>query len=87
MDQRPQKKIRYTESDRRGSRDSLERICTRKDFLNRTPLAQALRSAIDKWDLKKLNRFCKAMCSYLDKAAAALENSKRFLPPLHAIED
>jgi hypothetical protein len=29
-------------------------------FLNRTPIAQALRSRIDKWDLMKLKSFCKA---------------------------
>jgi len=30
------------------------------DFLNRTPMAQALRSRIDAWDLMKLKSFCKA---------------------------
>ena len=30
------------------------------DFLNRTLLAQALRSANNKWDLRKLKRFSKA---------------------------
>jgi hypothetical protein len=30
------------------------------DFLNRMPMAQALRSRIDKWDLMKLKSFCKA---------------------------
>jgi hypothetical protein len=29
-------------------------------FLNRTPMAQALRSTIDEWDLMKLKSFCKA---------------------------
>lgn len=29
-------------------------------FLNRTPMAQALRTTIDKWDLKKLKSFCKS---------------------------
>ena len=28
-------------------------------FLNRTPTSQALRLTIDKWDLKKLESFCK----------------------------
>jgi hypothetical protein len=32
----------------------LEHIGTRENFLNRTPVAQALRSTIDKWDLMKL---------------------------------
>ena len=39
---------------------SLELIGTRGNFLNRTPMAQALRSRTDKWDLMKLESFCKA---------------------------
>jgi hypothetical protein len=41
---------------------SLELIGTGGNFLNRTPIAQVLRSRTDKWDLKKLERFCKAKC-------------------------
>ena len=33
---------------------------TGKKFLNRTAMACALRSRIDKWDLMKLQSFCKA---------------------------
>jgi hypothetical protein len=39
---------------------SLELIGIVVHFLNRTPMAQALRSTIDKWDLMKLESFCKA---------------------------
>jgi hypothetical protein len=39
---------------------SLELIGTGGNFLNRTPMAHALRSSIDKWDLRKLESFCKA---------------------------
>ena len=39
---------------------SLELIGTGGNFLNRTPMAQALRSRIDRWDLMKLESFCKA---------------------------
>jgi hypothetical protein len=39
---------------------SLELIGTGGNFLNRTPVAHALRSRIDKWDLKKPESFCKA---------------------------
>ena len=40
---------------------SLELIGTgRGGFLNRTPVSHALRSRIDKWDLTKLESFCKA---------------------------
>ena len=39
---------------------TLEDMGTGKKFLNRTPIAYALRSRIDKWDLIKLQSFCKA---------------------------
>ena len=39
---------------------SFKHIGTRENFLIRTPVAQALRSAIDKWDLMKLKSLCKA---------------------------
>jgi hypothetical protein len=39
---------------------SLEDIGTGEKFLNRTAMACALRSRIDKWDLIKLQSFCKA---------------------------
>ena len=39
---------------------SLEFIGTGGNFLNRTPVVHALRSTIDKWDLMKLESFCKA---------------------------
>jgi hypothetical protein len=38
----------------------LEHISTGENFLNRTPMAQTLRSRIDKWDLIKLKSFSKA---------------------------
>jgi hypothetical protein len=39
---------------------SLEYIGTGGKFLNRTAVACALRSRINKWDLIKLQSFCKA---------------------------
>ena len=39
---------------------SLELIGTRGNYLNRTPIAQDLRSRTDKWNLMKLESFCKA---------------------------
>jgi hypothetical protein len=38
---------------------SLEHTGIGGNFLNRTPMAYALRSTIDKWDFKKLQSFCK----------------------------
>jgi hypothetical protein len=37
----------------------LELIGTGRNFLNRTQMAHALRSRIEKWDLIKLESFCK----------------------------
>ena len=39
---------------------SLKHMGRGENFLNRTPMAYALRSRIDKWDLIKLQSFCKA---------------------------
>jgi hypothetical protein len=39
---------------------SLELSGIRGNFLNRTTVAHALRSKINKWDPKKLESFCKA---------------------------
>ena len=39
---------------------SFKHIGTRENFLNRTPVAQALRSTIDKWDLIKLKSLSEA---------------------------
>jgi hypothetical protein len=39
---------------------SLALVGIRGKFLNRTPMAYALRSRINKWDLIKLQSFCKA---------------------------
>ena len=38
---------------------TLEDMGIEEKFLNRTPVAYALRSRIDKWDLIKLQSFCK----------------------------
>jgi hypothetical protein len=55
----PPHKSRYAESNSKvGKR--LEHIGTGGNFLNRTPMAHALRSKIDKWDLIKLKSFYKA---------------------------
>jgi hypothetical protein len=48
------------ESIKEESGKSLKRIGTGEIFLNRTPMAQALKSTTDKWDLMKLKSFCKA---------------------------
>jgi hypothetical protein len=60
VDQGPLHKTRDTESNRKENRGSLEHMGTGEKFLNRTPMAYAPRSRIHKWDLTKLQSFCKA---------------------------
>jgi hypothetical protein len=60
VDQEPPPKIRYTETYRREIGKILKYMDTGEKFLNRTAIAYALRSTIDKWDLIKLQSFCKA---------------------------
>ena len=59
MDQGPPHKTRHTEIEKKQGK-ILEDMGTGGKFLNRTPIAYALRSTIDKWDLIKLQSFCKA---------------------------
>ena len=40
--------------------ENLKDMGTRENFLNRTAMACAVRSRTDKWDLIKLQSFCKA---------------------------
>ena len=60
FDQELQDKTRYTESNRRESRKQPQNTGRGGNFLNRTPMAQAQRSIVGKWDLIELNRFYKA---------------------------
>ena len=59
MDQGPPHKTRYTESNRRESGEEPGAHGHRGNFLYSTPIAYALRSRTDKWDLIKLQSFCK----------------------------
>jgi hypothetical protein len=54
-------------------------------FLNRTPMAQALRSTIDNWDFIKLKRFYKAK-NTVSGQNSNLQIGKRSLPTLYSIE-
>ena len=60
VDQGPDHITRYTKYDRGEVGNSLECTGTGENVLNRSSIAQALRSTIDKWDLRKLKSFCKA---------------------------
>jgi hypothetical protein len=60
VDQGTPYKTRESETYRGESEESLEDMGTGGKFLNRTPMACAVRSKIDKWDLIKLQSFSKA---------------------------
>ena len=66
--------------------DTLEQIGTGDCFLNITPVAQTLRSAIIKWDLLKLRSFCKAKNTVSKTKQPPTEWEKIFRIP-HLTED
>jgi hypothetical protein len=59
VDQGPSLKTRYTKLIEEKVGKSLEHMGTWENFLNRTPMAYDLKSRIDKWNLIKLQFFCK----------------------------
>ena len=60
---------------------SLEVIGKREQFLNRTAMACAVRSRIDKWDLIKLQSFCKAKDTVNKTKKATNRLGKDFFNP------
>jgi hypothetical protein len=63
----------------------LKHIDTGENFLNRTPIANALRSRIDKGDFIKLQTFCKQRTLLIGQKGNQ-EIGKRSLPTLQPIE-
>jgi len=59
-------------------RKHLEHMGTGENFLNKTPMAYALRSRIDKWDLIKLQSFCKAKDTVVRKKQQPTDWEKIF---------
>ena len=66
-------------------RKTLEHIDTGENILNKTPLAQSLRLKINKWDLMRLQSFCKAK-DIVKKQNGSQQNGKRSSPTPHQIE-
>jgi hypothetical protein len=60
VDQGLPHKIRYTETNRKEHGEEPQTHGVREFFLNRTPMAYAVRSMIDKWDLITFQSFYKA---------------------------
>jgi len=61
--------------------NSLEVIGTGRNFLNRIPMVHALRSKIDKWDLMKLESFCKAKFIVNKTNQQPTDREKGFINP------
>jgi hypothetical protein len=61
---------------------SLEHMPTGEIFLNRTPIVYDLRSRIDKWDLIKLQRFCKTKDNVNRTKWQTTDWGKIFINPL-----
>jgi len=61
---------------------SPELIGTGRNFLNRNPIVHALRSRIDKWDLMKLENFCKAKDIFNKTNSHPIDWEKIFTNPI-----
>lgn len=64
-------------------RNSLEVIGTRYKFLNRTTMAQSIRSTIDKWNLIKLKSICKSKDTMNKTKRQHIDWKKGSSPTLH----
>jgi hypothetical protein len=86
VDQGPQHKTRYTETNRRETGEEPQ-IHGHKEkvFFNRKPMAYALRPTIYKRDLIKLESFCNAKDT-LNRTNGNQQIGKKTSPILHLIE-
>ena len=85
VDQGHPHKTRYTETKRKESGGEPRTHGHGEKFLNRTPIACAVRSRIDKWNLIKLQSFCKAKDT-VNRTKQQQQIGERSLPSLHLIE-
>jgi hypothetical protein len=76
-DQRPQQRKDRLNLIKEKVGNSLEFIGTENNFLNRAQIAQALRSAINKWDRMNLKSFCEAKDT-VNWTMSSLQNEKIF---------
>jgi hypothetical protein len=82
VDQEPTHKTRYTECNKREYRKEPQIHLHRGNFLNRTPMAQALRSTIDNWYLIKLKSICKAKDTVNRANRQPTDSEKMFTSPI-----
>ena len=85
VDKGPPHKTRYTETNRRESGEGLKLMGILDNFLNKTPMAYALRSRVDKWDLIKFKSSVRQGALLLGQNNI-LQIGKRFLTTLYLIE-
>jgi hypothetical protein len=81
VDQGPQYKTKYNESNRRKVGKNLELTDTGGKFLNRIPIVHSLSSRIDKWDLMKLESSCKVKDIVNRKTQQPTDWEKSLLTP------
>jgi hypothetical protein len=86
VDQGTPHKTRDTETYRGENGEKPQRYGTGEKFLSRTAMACAVRSRIDKWDLIKLQMFCKAKDT-VNKTKMPPTDCERSLPILNQIGD
>jgi hypothetical protein len=77
VDQGPQHKNTLTLIEEKVGK-SLKLTGTGGHFLNRALMAQALRSTTDKWDLMKLESFCKAKDTVIEQISNLQIREKKF---------
>ena len=65
---------------------TLEQLGVGENFLNKTPMARALRSKIDKWDLMRLQSFFLKLRTMSRKQNGSQQIGKRSLPTPHQME-
>jgi hypothetical protein len=63
----------------------LKHMGIEEKFLNRTPMVYAIRSRMEKWDLTKLQSFCKAKDT-VNRTNANQQTGKISLPIIYPIE-
>jgi hypothetical protein len=79
--QRPPCKTRDTEINRGESRENPRRYGHRGKFLNRTAMPCAVRSRIEKWDLIKLQSFCKVKDTVIETKRPPIDWERIFTNP------
>ena len=86
MDERTPHKTRDTEIYTGESGEKPRRYGPKEKFLNRTAMAGAVGSRIDKWDLIKLQRFCREKTMSI-RQKGHQQIVKEFLPILNLTWD